>query len=124
MNKVDEPPPFYISLLVNGLLLWNCMLDSGASTNVMTLEVMNELGLTVSRPYRNVQAMDSREVQVCGVIKDLEVRLQEYPERILTMDVVVIDCPAKWGMLLSRKWVVMQGVVSRWIGHMQIFMWL
>jgi hypothetical protein len=32
------------------------------STNVMTLEVMNELGLTISRPYRNVQAMDSHEV--------------------------------------------------------------
>jgi hypothetical protein len=31
------------------------MLDSGASTNVTTLEVMNELGLTISRPYRNVQ---------------------------------------------------------------------
>lgn len=43
MNKVDEPPPpFYISLMVNGLLLLHYMLDSGASTNVMTLEVMNE----------------------------------------------------------------------------------
>lgn len=70
------------------------MLDLGASTNVMTLKAMNELRLTISRLYRNVQVMDSREVQVCGVIKDLEVRLQEYLERILTMDVVVIDCPA------------------------------
>lgn len=70
------------------------MLDLGASTNVMTLKAMNELRLTISRPYRNVQVMDSREVQVCGVIKDLEVRLQEYLERILTMDVVVIDCLA------------------------------
>jgi hypothetical protein len=96
--------PFYISLLVNGLILHNCMLDSRASTNVMTLEIMHELGLQISKPYRNVQAMDSREVQVCGVIKDLEVCLQVCPVRVLTMDVVVIDCPVKWGMLLSRKW--------------------
>jgi len=67
------------------------MLDLGASTNVMTLEVMIELGLTVSRSYRNVQEIDSREVQVCGVIKDLVVRLQEYLGRIWTMDVMVID---------------------------------
>jgi hypothetical protein len=36
--------------------------------------------------------MDSREVQVCGVIKGLEVCLQEYPDRVLTMDIVVINC--------------------------------
>jgi hypothetical protein len=84
------------------------MLDSGASTNVMTLEIMNELGLKISKPYRNVQAMDSREVQVCEVIKNLEVHLQECPEQVLIMDVVVIDCLVKWGMLLSRKWAAYQ----------------
>jgi len=85
------------------------MLDSGASTNVMTLEVMNELGLTISRPYRNVQGIDSREKQVCGVIKGLKVRLQEFSNRILTMDVVVTDCLAKWGTILSKKWAANAG---------------
>ena len=41
MNKVDEPPPLYISLLVNGLFPWNCMLDLRAPTNIMMFEVMN-----------------------------------------------------------------------------------
>jgi hypothetical protein len=72
----------------------------------MTLEVMNELELTISRPYRNLQMMDSREVQVCGIIKGLEVHLQEYLDRMMTMGAVVIDCPAKWVVLLSRKWAV------------------
>jgi len=54
MNKVDEPPPFYISLHAIGLLFHNFMLDSRAYTNVMTLEVMDELRLMISRPYRNV----------------------------------------------------------------------
>jgi hypothetical protein len=66
MNTSDEHPPFYISLLVNGFLLQNCMIDSRASTNVMTLEVMNELGLQITKPCRNVQAVD----------------LQEYVERV------------------------------------------
>jgi hypothetical protein len=48
------------------------MLDSGAYSNVMTLEIMHELGLQITKPYRNVQAMDAREVSVCGVIKDLQ----------------------------------------------------
>jgi hypothetical protein len=103
-NANNDLAPFYISLLVNGLILHNCMLDSRASTNVMTLEIMHKLGLQISKPYKNVQAMDSREVQIYRAIKDLKVCLQVCLVRVLTMDVVVIDCPMKWGMLLSRKW--------------------
>jgi len=62
MNIYDKHPPFYISLLINGLLLRNCMLDAKTSTNVMTLEMMNELLLQITKPYKNVQAIHSREV--------------------------------------------------------------
>jgi len=41
----DKNPPFYISLSMNGLYLNNFMLDSGASTNFMSLKVMKQLGL-------------------------------------------------------------------------------
>ena len=44
LNSVDprreDHPPFYVSLLVDNLLLHNCMLDSSASLNVMTRKVM------------------------------------------------------------------------------------
>ena len=49
--------PFFMSLQINGLILRNFMLDSSASTNIMTLEVMNQLALQITRPYRNVKAM-------------------------------------------------------------------
>ena len=38
--KIEDHPPFYVSLLVDNLLLHNCMLDSSASLNVMTRKVM------------------------------------------------------------------------------------
>ena len=37
--------PFYISLMVNGLLLNNCMLDPRASADVMPPKVMQYIGL-------------------------------------------------------------------------------
>jgi hypothetical protein len=80
------------------------MLDSGDSTNVMSLKVMNELGLETTRPYKNVCGIDSKEIKVCGLIKDLRVYLAAYPDISILMDVVVIDVPDAWGMLLSRKW--------------------
>jgi hypothetical protein len=42
--------PFFISLLANDLLLHNCMLDSWASSNVMTRKFMKQLNFRISRP--------------------------------------------------------------------------
>jgi len=48
INKaMNNPTPFCCSLIVNGLILRNCMLDSEASNNIMTLEVMHELRLQI-----------------------------------------------------------------------------
>jgi hypothetical protein len=39
----------------------------------------------------------------------LKVHLDRYPEIVFLMDIVVIDVPDVWGMLLSRKFVAMLG---------------
>ena len=59
-NKGNDP--FYVTLLVNGQLLHNCMLDSGASSCVMSKKVMQQLNLRISRPYHNICAMDSKKI--------------------------------------------------------------
>ena len=63
--------PFFITLLTNKFHLQNCMLDSGATSNVMPKKVMEQLNLRISRPYHNMCAMDSKKMEVCGLIKDL-----------------------------------------------------
>jgi hypothetical protein len=52
--QYDGHPPFFMQLLINNKFLINCMLDSGASPNMMSLKVMGKLGLKVTRPYKNV----------------------------------------------------------------------
>jgi hypothetical protein len=47
--------------------------------------------------------MDSQEIKVCGLIKDLKVSLVIYLDISILMNVIVIDVPYAWGMLLSRK---------------------
>jgi hypothetical protein len=100
--------PFYISLQVNNLLFQNCLLDSGASTNVMPLKTMQQLLLKVKRPYQNICSMDRREVEVLDVIKNLVVRLNIYLD-VSVMTDVVIDIPNSWGMFLSRKFTAHLG---------------
>jgi hypothetical protein len=107
--QYDEHPPFFMTLIMNKKSLNNCMLDSGASANMMSLKVMQQLGLEVTRPYRNVCGFESRAIPTHGVIQNVEVCLKEYPEKVVHIDIVVVDVPDVWGMLLSRKFASMLG---------------
>jgi len=53
-------------------------------------------------------------MEVEGLIKDLKVSLAMNPDISLLMDVVVIEIPDVWVMLLSRKWEATVG------GHLQM----
>jgi ribonuclease HI len=100
----DTIAPFYITLKVHDRLLHNCMLDSGASHNVMPKSIMDRLGLEITRPYGDLYSFDSRRVKCMGMIKDLVVSLAQIPVKNVLMDVVVVDIPPKYGFLLSRSW--------------------
>ena len=80
--------------------------------NVMPLHVMKKIGLEVTRPYGNVCGIDSRRVQSYGLIKNLRADLFACLDISTMMDVVVIDLPPAYGMLLSKKWAVGLGGYS------------
>ena len=63
-------PPFYISLNIHDKILHNCLLDSGASHNLMPKAVMDELGLSITKPFHDMFSFDSRKVKFLGLIKD------------------------------------------------------
>jgi hypothetical protein len=104
-DKDDSSPPFYTSLNIHDKVLHNCLMDSGASHNLMPKIVMEELGLEVVKTYHDLYSFDSRRVQCLGVIKDLVVSLFQLPMKSVVMDIVVVDVPPKFGMLLSRSWI-------------------
>jgi hypothetical protein len=80
-------------------------MDSGASHNLMPKTIMDELGLEITKTYHDLYAFDSRKVKCIGVIKDLFVTLFQLPMKSVVMDIVVVDFPPKFGMLLSRYWI-------------------
>ena len=85
-------------------MIHNCLLDSGASHNLMPKAVMEALGLSITKPYHDLYAFDSRAVKCLGVIKDMVVSLAQLPMKSVIMDVVVADITPKFGLLLSRSW--------------------
>ena len=89
----DTIAPFYITLNVHDRLLHNCMLDSGASHNVMPKTIMDRLGLEITRTYGDLYSFESRRIKCMGMIKDLVVTLAQVPVKSVLMDVVIADTP-------------------------------
>jgi hypothetical protein len=79
------------------------MLDSRSSSNVMTKKAMELLNLRISRPYHNICAMDSKTIEVHGLINGLQVHLVAFPNIMIEMDIILIDVLDAWGMFLSIK---------------------
>jgi ribonuclease HI len=61
-DRDDSSPPFYTSLNIHDKVLHNCLMDSGASHNLMPKTIMEELGLEVTRAYHDLYSFDSRRV--------------------------------------------------------------
>ena len=64
---------------------------------------MEALGLSITKPYHDLFAFDSRVVKCLGVIKYLVVNLAQLPMKSVIMDVVVADISLKFALLLSRS---------------------
>jgi hypothetical protein len=91
--QYGENPPFFMTLTMNNKNLNNCMLDTGVGANMMSLKVVQQMGLKVTRPYRNVCGFKSKEIPTHRVVENVEVCLKEYPEKTVHIDNVVVDIP-------------------------------
>jgi hypothetical protein len=74
--QYGENPPFFMTLTMNNKSLNNFMLDTGAGANMMSLKVMQQVGLKVTRPCRNVCGFESKAIPTHGVVENVEVRLK------------------------------------------------
>jgi len=104
-NCEDNSPSFYVSLTIHKKILRNYLLDTRSSHNIMPKAVMDELGLDITKPYHDLFTFDSRKVKCLGLIKDLAITLSQLPTKNMIMDIVVVNVPPKFGMLLSRGWI-------------------
>ncbi|KAH9308697.1 hypothetical protein KI387_036608, partial [Taxus chinensis] len=73
--------PFYLSLLINGFKFSNCIIDAGASDNMMPEKVAHALGLTLTKSYRRCYFMKTKQVPLIGQIKDAQFAFVTFPEK-------------------------------------------
>eukprot|EP00253_Pinus_taeda_P016371 PITA_16371 len=100
----SDVAPFYISVRLHDYVLHNAIFGLGASNNLMPKVIMEKLGLDITRKYHDLYSFDSGRIRCIGLIKVLDVSLDQIPVKNVLMDVVVTDIPPRFGMLLSRSW--------------------
>lgn len=98
----EKPDPFYVSLFLHGFKLRNCIIDSGASNNIMPTTVAKFLDLPLIKTFGKCYSMDSKQVPLVGQIKDAQVSLAAFLHKRVKLTILVEYIPTSYGMLLSR----------------------
>jgi hypothetical protein len=98
-------PPFYISIENHDVALHNCLVNTGATNNIMPLVVMEALGMSCTKYYEigeSTYAIDSRQVPSYGKIKYFYAWITKAPHIITIFNIVVVYLPPTYGFVLGR----------------------
>jgi hypothetical protein len=105
MKLRGKVPPFYISIENHDIMLHNCLVDLGETNNIMPLVVMESLGMSCTKYYemrKSIYVIYSRKVPTYGKIKDFYAWITTAPHIITVFNIVVVDLPPTYGVVLGR----------------------
>jgi hypothetical protein len=97
-------PPFVLTFEIFNRNVHNCMVDSGASSNVMPLSVCQKINAEVKPSDLKIIQLDRTNVKVIGEIKNVLIRLSSNPKVHQIIDIIVVDITEFYGLFLSRDW--------------------
>jgi ribonuclease HI len=104
LNTRKNVPPFLLTFEIFNRNVHNCMVDSGASSNVMPWSVCQKINAEVEPSSLKIIQLDRTDVKVIGELKNVLIRLSSNPKVHQVIDIIVVDIPEVYGMFLSRDW--------------------
>jgi hypothetical protein len=103
-NTRKNVPPFLLTFEIFNRNVHNCMVDSGASSNVMPWSVCQKINAEVEPSSLKIIQLDRTDVKVMGELKNVLIRLSSNPKVHQFIDIIVVDIPEVYGIFLSRDW--------------------
>ena len=101
----SQTPPFLLTFDIFNINAHNCLVDSGASSNVMPYLVCKKLNAHPNIFKKKIIQLDGSRVKVMGELKDVLICLSSNSKVHQTIDVIVVVIPEAYGMILSRDWL-------------------
>jgi hypothetical protein len=104
LSTIKNVPPFLLTFEIFNRNVNNCMVDSGASSNVMPWFVFKKINAEVEPSTLKIIQLDRTDVKVIGKLKNVLIRLSSNPKVHQVIDIIVVDIPEVYGLFLSRDW--------------------
>ena len=101
-DKKGKPffPPFLLTFEVFNRNLHNCLVDSGASSNVMPLSICKKLNVIPLKRDKHVIQLERTHIKVMGGLRDVMIRIVTHPKFVKVIDIIVVDIPEAYGLLI------------------------
>lgn len=80
----------------------NCLVDSSASSTVMPYVVAKRLHVIPKKIGTQIMQLDRTNVKVIGELKNVLIRMAAKPQYTQVIDIVVVNIPEAYEMMLSR----------------------
>jgi hypothetical protein len=106
LDKRGKPffPPFLLTFELFNRNLHNFLIDSRASSNVMTLSICKKLNVISLKNDKHIIKLDKTQVKVIGELKDVMIIMVTHPKKFQVIDIIVVDIPESYGLQLNQYW--------------------
>ena len=103
-RSISHVPPFLLTYEIFNRNVHNCLVDSGASSNIMPRVVRTKLNITPQKPTVHIVQLDRTKVEVLGEITSVSIRLSSNSKVSQIIDILVANIPEFYGLILIRDW--------------------
>eukprot|EP00253_Pinus_taeda_P003804 PITA_03804 len=117
LNKIDptditliegrsksHTPPFLLTFEIFNKNLHNCLVDLGASSNILSRTVCEKLNVQPQKSVVRIVELDRSQVKFVGELNQLTIRLSSNPKFFQVIDILVANILEFYGLILSRDW--------------------
>ena len=100
-NK-SQTPPFLMTFKIFNQNIHHFLMDSGASSSVMSYSVCEKLGIRPRKSTSSIIQLDRTDVKVICELKEVLIRLLVEPMVHHIIDILLVNVPEAYSILLSR----------------------
>lgn len=97
-------PPFLLTFEIFNKNVHNCLVDFGASSNIVPYSMCKNLNVGTHKCTTKIVQLDRSNVKGLGELKDVIIRLSSNPKVHQTIDIIIVDILEAYALLLSRDW--------------------
>ena len=100
----SQTPPFLLTFEILNQNAHNCLVYSGASSNVMSYFVCKTINVEPRITQTKIIQLDRSHVKVLEELEDVLIHLSSNSKAHQTIDIIVVDILEAYRVILSRDW--------------------